>query len=156
MYILMLLLSFPLLVLPRCLLFVPNFAIVDAGIVLSSFSSSLLSIKSFFSLLPYCLWWRHCHGPFLFFRLYSSSSLSSFFRFIWFLCFPYSIFYLMHQLPSPFLSCLDLLLVFIFPFCSSSVFLFIVRLWLCFFVLIIYSLPFFILCPPPHLFPFSI
>lgn len=77
MYILILLFSFPLFVVLRRLLFVPIFAIVYAGILLVSFSLSLSSIKSFFSLLPYRLRWRHCHGPFLFGRLYSSSSLSS-------------------------------------------------------------------------------
>ena len=111
-----------------------------------SFSLSLSSIKSFFSLLPYRLRWRHCHGPFLFGRVYSSSSLSSSLSLhhLCFLCFLYSIFYLMH-LTSPFLSCLHLFLVFIFSFFS---FLF----FLCFsihrppvalfFVLLIYSLPF--------------
>ena len=81
-----------------------------------SFSLSLSSIKSFFSLLPYRLRWRHCHGPFLFGRLYSSKSLSSSLSLhhLCFLYFPYSIFYLVH-LPSPFLSCLHLL-VFIFSF----------------------------------------
>ena len=117
MYILILLFSFPLFVVLRRLLFVPIFAIVYAGILLVSFSLSLSSIKSFFSLLPYRLRWRHCHGPFLFGRLYSSSSLSSSLSLhhLCFLCFLYSIFHLMH-LTSPFLSCLHLFLVFIFSF----------------------------------------